>query len=753
MPAPPLGGGDTAVAIAFLQGYLPQGPWTIVHDREASGGVGGWPAAQFWPGQETALAEAIEANQGRNNLYFVVNLPVTDHPLRTSPAEEEMVAYLAVPLDIDLPADATAEQLEDVIASVRTVTPLATAIIFSGGGVQGFWVFDGPQPLARAAEVERQTVALADALGGDHVQNINRLMRLPGTINVLNAVKRAAGRTPAAAYVIEADWSRRYSLDAPLATPRAPAARWSLTALEKVWRERITTGNTDWLNGADRTKSAAVFGITCYLVRSGWPDEAIVALFTNPANGASQHVLSQANPANYALKQARDARGLIAREFIRSDKGAIIADNYENVKKGFVALGTQLTYDSFADRLLYVNGAMRASTFGDNELKTYRVRRFAEELKFRPSKDYFADTVATIAYEKTFHPVVDYLAPLAWDNTPRLETWLITLAGAADTPYVRAVSRLILIAAVARVREPGRKFDEMLVFESPQGKDKSTALRVLAVNEDWFGDSLSLAATSQQAIEQLAGKWLIEAADLSGMRKSDVETLKAFLSRQTDRARLAYGRFPVERPRSCVFFGTTNSTRYLRDEANRRFWPVKVRAFDTAALLTIRDQLWAEAAAAHTAGESIRLNPDLYDVAAAEQRLRRVEDPWVEMLESVLGNKTGRILTIDTFEIIGRPEGQRLQDDNRRIGEAMRELGWDRVRTTAHRAEGPRWFYMRGDAEARRRDLYILRDPFGAISRDTLTGSVRVVDAEELRERGITPAAEGSLPLDNEVPS
>jgi predicted P-loop ATPase len=372
-------------------------------------------------------------------------------------------------------------------------------------------------------------------------------------------------------------------------------------------------------------------------------------------------------------------------------------------------------------------------------LRDYRVRKFAEDLKFRPTKDYFADAVSSIAAERSFHPVVDYLAGLTWDRTPRIETWLIDFAGAPDTPSVRAVSRLILIAGVARVRTPGIKFDEMLVFESPQqGTFKSSALHVLAVREEWFADGLSLAASSQQVIEQLSGKWIIESSDLSGMRKSEVENLKAFLSRQSDRARLAYGRFPVERPRGCVFFGTTNSTRYLRDESNRRFWPVRiVCSFDVAALARIRDQLWAEAAAHHAAGASIRLEPGLYDVAAAEQRLRRIEDPWVEILEVAFGDMTGRISTTDAFEIIGRPDGQRLQEDNRRVGEAMRELGWERLRTSG-RGEGMGWYYVRGSTAAeRRRDLYVLRGDFGGPARDPVTGRVRILDAAQLADRGI----------------
>jgi len=706
--------GDTAAAVSFLLGYAPDGPWTLIHDLEAEGAPSrAWPAATFYPSQVPQLTAWINANQNLNNVYFVVNL-TTDPPPRTSPAEDKMAAYRAIPLDIDFPPAlrdaALAEHLLATVASVNSVEPPPTALIFSGGGLQGFWVFAGPVPLTASAEIERTTLTLAATFGGDHVQNVNRLMRLPGTINVLNDKKRRAGRIPAASYVISADWSRRYPA-APLMTPptTAPPSTNAYYSLEAVWRERILSGATDWLQGQDHTKSAAVYVISCHLVRSGWSDDAIATILTDATYGIARHVLDQGNPPSYALKQARDARKFVARDFIRTAKGIIISDNYTNVKKGFIALDTTLSYDTFADRLLHINGDATPKPFGDAEEKYYRLNRFAEELKFRPNKDYFADAVATIAREHTFHPVVDYLSGLTWDNQPRIDTWLIDLAGAPDTPYVRAISRIVLVAAVARVRQPGVKFDEMLVFESPQGMNKSTALHVLAVREEWFGDSLSLAARDKEVIEQLAGKWLIEAADLSGMRKSDVETLKAFLSRQSDRARLAYGRFPVERPRSCVFLGTTNSSRYLRDDQNRRFWSTTITGFNVPALAAVRDQLWAEAAHLHALGSPIRLDPSLYDDAAHQQRLRRIEDPWVELLEVTFGNRTGRMITSDVWHVVDRPPGQRTQEDNRRLGEAMRELGWERIRTYS-KGEGQQWFYARGTPEERRHDLYVQRD-------------------------------------------
>src|SRR5215207_7354886 len=131
----------------------------------------------------------------------------------------------------------------------------------------------------------------------------------------------------------------------------------------------------------------------------------------------------------------------------------------------------------------------------------------------------------------------------------------------------------------------------------------------------------------------LNGKWIVEAAELSGGRRAEVEHVKALLSRRYDRARMAYGRFVKERARQCVFFGTTNKQKYLRDETgNRRFWPVAVTGFDVAGIVRNRDQLWAEAAAREATGVSIRLDSKFWPAAAEHQEKRRLDDPWNDVV-------------------------------------------------------------------------------------------------------------------------
>src|SRR5262249_36306930 len=159
--------------------------------------------------------------------------------------------------------------------------------------------------------------------------------------------------------------------------------------------------------------------------------------------------------------------------------------------------------------------------------------------------------------------------------------------------------------------------------------------------------------------------WFVEAADMSGMRKADVEHLKALLSRQVDRARMAYGRITIEYPRQFIIVGTTNSAIYLKDvTGNRRFWPVKVKQFDIATLRRDRDQLWAEASVREAEGASIRLAPALWVAAGEQQAERTVNDPWLDILTEVLGDLKGKLLNIDAWKIINLNDSHRTQAHN-----------------------------------------------------------------------------------------
>lgn len=148
--------------------------------------------------------------------------------------------------------------------------------------------------------------------------------------------------------------------------------------------------------------------------------------------------------------------------------------------------------------------------------------------------------LAVVSAERLYHPIKEYFSTLQWDGTERLDTLLIDYLGAEDTLYVRAVTRKTFTAAVARVYEPGIKFDSILVLNGPQGIGKSTLFALLG--KDWYSDSLSISDMKDKtAAEKLQGYWILELGELAGIKKVDVETVKSFVTRTDDKFRQSYG--------------------------------------------------------------------------------------------------------------------------------------------------------------------------------------------------------------------
>ncbi|WP_198912706.1 virulence-associated E family protein [Acetobacter musti] len=278
---------------------------------------------------------------------------------------------------------------------------------------------------------------------------------------------------------------------------------------------------------------------------------------------------------------------------------------------------------------------------------------------------------------------------MRWDGQDRLGNWLAAYLGADDTPYTRGIGRMFLIAMVARIMQPGCKADYMMILEGQQGLRKSTACGILG--GDWFSDNLPDIRTGGKDVAQhLAGKWLIEVAEMSALDKSEAAALKAFITRSTERYRPSFGRKEVIQPRQCVFIGTTNKTAYLRDETGgRRFWPVKVGRIDTDALGRDRDQLFAEAVHLYRAG--VKWWPDQQfeaDHIRAEQEARYEADAWEEAILPYLANVSRTTIMEVAREAIHLDKPKIGTADQRRIAAIMERAGWER----GTKISGVRWW-------------------------------------------------------------
>lgn len=261
---------------------------------------------------------------------------------------------------------------------------------------------------------------------------------------------------------------------------------------------------------------------------------------------------------------------------------------------------------------------------GFNDSDVANAKLYFERIYGIWSPTKFKDALlAVVAAERIYHPIKNYFAGLIWDGVPRLDSLLIDYCGAEDNPYTRAVTRKTLCAAVARVYEPGRKFDSILVLSGPQGIGKSTFFAKLG--GAWYSDSLAISDMKDKtAAEKLQGYWILELGELAGIKKVDVETVKSFVTRVDDKYRQAYGMVVESHPRSCIIVGTTNSeSGFLRDiTGNRRFWPVQVSEHGSHHPWDLEeiDQVWAEAIQAYKDGESLFLSGEVAQMAYAKQQ-------------------------------------------------------------------------------------------------------------------------------------
>ena len=240
--------------------------------------------------------------------------------------------------------------------------------------------------------------------------------------------------------------------------------------------------------------------------------------------------------------------------------------------------------------------------------------------------------VTKVADDRSYHPIREMFEALPpWDGVRRVDTLLIDYLGAQDNPYVRAVTRKALCAAYCRVFLPGVKYDYMIVLNGDQGIGKSTLIAKLGM--EWFSDSLALSDMNDKtAAEKLQGYWILEIGELAGMKKADIDKVKAFVSRQDDKYRASFGRRVTPHLRQCIFFGTTNTENgYLRDiTGNRRFWNVKVTGNGKYRPWDLDDEtvqmVWAEAMLLAKAGEPLYLPPELEVMAKEEQVLAMEHD-------------------------------------------------------------------------------------------------------------------------------
>lgn len=308
------------------------------------------------------------------------------------------------------------------------------------------------------------------------------------------------------------------------------------------------------------------------------------------------------------------------------------------------------------------------------------MRLILEREGFPPSERDVRSAAERVARENTYNPIVDYLNGLKWDNRPRLERWMISLLGAPDTPFVRAISPKVLISAVARAMNPGCKVDTVLVLEGEQGIKKSSAIAAL-FGEEYTAESVSLFDQHNKMVMAMMGAWVVELAEFVAIARSHHASVKGLISMRKDKVVLPYAKMASTHPRRCIFFGTINpeAAGYLTDNTgNRRYWPVTVTKINVDGLRAHRDQIWAEAMERYRKGERWWLEADEEAAAIEAQSEREEEDAWTEPLGNKLTEKGWPAeLTVDqALTMLSIPHERKDKRAQMRAAAALKSLGY-----------------------------------------------------------------------------
>ncbi len=333
-------------------------------------------------------------------------------------------------------------------------------------------------------------------------------------------------------------------------------------------------------------------------------------------------------------------------EYSKSGKLQCTIGNIILILENDPALRGHIVHDLFAGYDGVVGGLpwnKNATQWTDTDDANLRV--WLEKNYDITGKEKIADALTAVLTRHSYHPIRDYLNGLTWDGTPRLERLIIDYIGAEDTELNRVMTRKHFTAAVTRVFKPGCKYDYCLVMTGPEGAGKSTLLNKMG--GQWFNDSITT-TEGKEGMDQLRRAWIIEMGELASIKRSDVESIKAYLSKRVDIYRAAYARRTAEHPRQCIFCGTTNEALFLKgDNGNRRFWVIAVdptlRKYSAwqDAIDCDRDQLWAEAMHYYQQGEKLYLDDRLE--AQAKQRQAEYnddhDDPLADMLLNFLDAK------------------------------------------------------------------------------------------------------------------
>mgnify|MGYP003646672515 CR=1 FL=1 len=587
-------------------------------------------------------------------------------------------------------------------------------VVRSAHGLHAYWLLSQTLPPAQLSDLSRR---LAHQFGGDAAFDAARLLRLPGSwnckdptnpIRVEVEVMRSGDRIQpealgAALPVLVSRGSTRVMDSAPMApsTMVTLASGRAISVADIQSRNFRDTGG-DFDNGkakiacpfqADASPGSAFLRITAsggVLIHCGsrrhthWVQDQLKKWWC-PAPGGEEKPRAKGVQSPQTPDSAeQDVWNQLDVTRLGTVRPSLL--NIRRVLEGDTRWAGRVWFNELDGRV-YIHGAPMT----DPDIADAR-KWMDEHYQLRPSKSDMADEIEAWSRVKRRHPLRERMIGLEWDTTTRCENLLPRYFGADDTPLNREIGKRWMISAVARIFDPGCKVDTVLILVGPQGALKSSAFNTLALNPEWFCDTAIDFRRGNDAYEKLRGVWIYELAELSGVRRSDVESVKAFISSRRDRFREAYARCVTENPRQCVFVGTTNEVEFLSDgTGSRRFWPVTIGAIDLPALRSDVEQLWAEARTFYQtgdrwwledgtdaqSGEYIRYGDEL----AASSSVHQSGDPWASIIEVFVEDRFTSFTVIDVADRIGKKVETLTRSDQMRIAGVLQSLGCKKTRT------------------------------------------------------------------------
>lgn len=402
-------------------------------------------------------------------------------------------------------------------------------------------------------------------------------------------------------------------------------------------------------------------------------------------------------------KLKRDAEGKLVKTILN-----LVSCFYidENLKDLFI-------FNEFSGTIEYSRDAIWHNVKAGQELRDKDIvfvqYYLAHNKSFEMAIEKITNALIELGERNHYHPIKKYLRDLEWDGEPRLDQWLINTCGAEDNAYTRAVGSKYLMAAVARIYQPGIKFDNVLVLEGVENIGKSTVFRTLS--DPWFTDSIDLMQKDEKIVEKMRGNWFLEVAEMFGVNDSNQERIKSFLSRQDDVHRLPYDRLTERLKRQSVFCGSSNKLAYLfGEDGNRRFWPIKCEKINIPWLKENKDQLFAEARDRWQNGEDLFLNEELYEMAKKVQTEKlNVNEVWLEIIEEYLTHKDSTSMK-EILEKCLHLEVKELQNRSYviNVGRILKKLGFEKKDTSLKGSD--RYIYIRESVVAHREKNRIMTE-------------------------------------------